>query len=72
MSIYDYQISQQLSIEDPPFNALIMSAIRKADDGNLARLRGAFPELVNEFEARYYAPGGLLQGERQMATELYG
>ncbi|OBF42834.1 hypothetical protein A5719_10345 [Mycolicibacterium peregrinum] len=61
MSLYDYRASQQISATDPPFDALLMAAIRKADTFNTARLRGAFPEVYDEFEARYNAPGGVLR-----------
>ncbi|KUH86312.1 hypothetical protein [Mycobacterium sp. IS-1556] len=60
MSLYDYRASQQIGAADPPFHALIMAAIRKADTGNAARLRMAFPDTFAEFEARYNAPGGML------------
>lgn len=56
--LHAYLESQELSKGDPGFSALIFSAIRKADDHNLARLRSAFPELVTEFKERYWAPGG--------------
>lgn len=65
MSLYDYRTSINLSIEDPPFYALIMSAIRKADDINLAKLTMVFPEVVEEFKQRYNAPGGMLENERK-------
>lgn len=61
MSLYDYQVSQKLT--DPPFYALIMAAMRKADDVNAAKLRYAWPEVWHELESRYHAPGGLLAGE---------
>lgn len=64
MSLFDYRASQQISATDPPFYALIMAAIRKADSQNAARLRMAFPEVYAEFEARYNAPGGMLPVER--------
>ena len=60
MSLYDYQISIELAKADPPFYALIMAAIRKADDVNLVRLDRVFPHIVNEFKRRYHAPGGML------------
>lgn len=60
MSLYDYRASQQISVTDPPFYALIMAAIRRADTRNTALLRAAFPEVHAEFEARYNAPGGTL------------
>lgn len=64
MSLYDYRASQQISATDPPFYALIMAAIRKADNHNTARLRAAFPDVYAEFEARYNAPGGVLSADR--------
>lgn len=63
MSHHSYIESQKLSAEDPNFDALIMSAIRKADTNNTARLKAAFPEIYHEFEQRYHAGGGLLEGE---------
>ena len=64
MSLYDYQLSKVLSAEDPPFAALIMAAIRKADTANVEKLRIAFPEIHDELRARYDAPGGVLAAER--------
>lgn len=60
MSLHDYRMSRQISATDPPFYALIMAAMRKADTQNTARLRSAFPEVYDEFAARYDAPGGVL------------
>lgn len=60
MSLYDYRQSANIIREDPPFAALIMAAIRKADTTNASRLRMAFPEIHAEFTARYHAPGGTL------------
>ena len=64
MSYYDYKMSQQIAIEDYPFYAIVMAAMRAADTGNLEALMLAFPETYDELEARYNAPGGHLQGER--------
>jgi hypothetical protein len=75
MSYYDYRASLQLAAEDPPFYALIMAAMRKADTDNLAKLQIAFPETWRELSARYHSrgeisasgalvrPAGLLPGE---------
>lgn len=62
--LHAYRVSQELAKGDPPFSAFIFCAIRKADTFNLERLRLAFPELVQEMEERYWAPGGMLEGER--------
>ncbi|MGJ6122705.1 hypothetical protein QN239_09025 [Mycolicibacterium sp. Y3] len=64
MSLYDYRASRQIAAADPPFYALIMAAIRKADTQNAARMSMAFPEVHAEFEARYNAPAGMLPAER--------
>lgn len=63
MSLYDYEAS--LGLGHPPFYALIMAAMRKADSVNAGRLQRAFPEIWNELQARYDAPGGCLEGERE-------
>jgi hypothetical protein len=65
MSLYDYKISQQLMLKDPPFYALIMAAMWRADTDNLEKLRDAFPCVWRELEARYNAPGGLLKDESE-------
>jgi hypothetical protein len=63
MSLYDYKLSMRLGIEDPPFYALIMAAMRKADTDNLIRLKTAFPEIWIELDWRYHAPNGELVGD---------
>jgi hypothetical protein len=60
MSYHEYMISRKMTSTDPPFYALIMCAMRKADTTNAAKLRAAFPDVWNEFQARYNAPGGVL------------
>lgn len=61
--LYDFKVASQIAATDPPFDALIMAAVIKADDGNLGRLRDAFPTLVAETTARYHAPGGRLPSD---------
>ena len=61
MSLYDYQRSQKITNE--PFYALIMAAMRQADDLNLETLKDGFPDIYKELEARYNAPDGVLPGE---------
>ncbi len=65
MSFHEYQESRQLERADVSFYGLIMAAMRRADTDNLQLLRGAFPKVWDELQARYHAPGGILQGERQ-------
>ena len=60
MSLYDYRAAQEIVKADPPFYALIMAAMRKADTWNMAKLRTAFPDTYREVEARYNAPGAVL------------
>ncbi len=57
---YDYQISRQISATDPPFFALIMAAMRKADTHNAALLQSAFPFVYRELMDRQNAPDGML------------
>jgi hypothetical protein len=64
MSLHEYKMSQQISMEDYPFYALIMAAMRQADTDNLVLLRSAFPEVWRELQTRYNSPGGLLPEEQ--------
>lgn len=63
MSLYDYKESQIIEARNYPFYALIMAAIRQADDDNIEKLREAFPEVWDELKRRYNAPGGLIREE---------
>lgn len=65
MSYFDYKVGLQIASEDPPFYALIQAAMRKADTDNLEKLKIAFPEIWEEFYARYYAPGGRLADDER-------
>jgi hypothetical protein len=60
-SRYDYEASKELALRGFPFYALIMAAMRDADAVNLAKLRCAWPETWAELDARYNAPGGILE-----------
>lgn len=60
MSLHEYRAAQEIVNADPPFYALIMAAMRRADTFNLAKLRAAFPDIYREVEARYNAPGAVL------------
>lgn len=60
MSLYDYNASKEIERSDPPFYALVMAAMRKASTTNGERLAFAFPDVWDELQARYNAPGGLL------------
>jgi hypothetical protein len=64
MSYFDYQASKKIAGEDYPFCALVMALMRQADSRNLAKLKRAWPETWAELDARYNAPGGVLDDER--------
>ena len=63
MSLYDYEAARLIEVDGHPFYALIMAAMRQADTGNLALLRGCWPEVHGELVARYRTPGALLVGD---------
>lgn len=69
MTRVDYVISKQISASDPPFYALVMAAMRKADTRSARLLRDAFPETWAELDARYNAPAGRLPSDPQPARE---
>ena len=60
MSLYDYQVSKKVAAQDYPFYALIMAALRQADDRNVELLKAAFPAVWHELKRRYRAGGGIL------------
>ncbi|MCB0072521.1 MAG: hypothetical protein KDE20_13725 [Caldilineaceae bacterium] len=73
MSHYDYIKSQEIGARDFPFYALIMAAIRQADANNLQKLRAMWPNVVDEFAARYTAPGGVLESDPdQLKRNVWG
>jgi len=63
MSRNDYEVSRQIESTNPPFYALIMAAMRKADSANASLLQHAWPETVAELNYRYWSAGGFLPGE---------
>lgn len=65
MSLHEYLTSQAIAMADPPFFALIMAAMRKADSSNLLRLKMAWPHVWEELQARYHAPLGLIEGDTE-------
>lgn len=65
MSWHEYDASRDLAAQDPPFYGIIMAAMRQADDDNLELLKGCWPDVFDELQARYNAPGGLLPGEEE-------
>ncbi len=63
MSLFDYRVSREIEAKDYPFYALVMAAMRKADENNLAKLKAAFPRVWQELGERYQAPLGILAGD---------
>ncbi len=61
MSHHEYIVS--IKLQDTPFYALIMAAMRRADSDNVEKLKRMFPETWSELFDRYHAPGGVLPGE---------
>lgn len=61
---HEYEASKRIALQDPPFYALVMAAMRGADAENLRRLRLGFEDVWQELRARYEAPGGVLPGEQ--------
>lgn len=60
MSIHEYYEAVNISKDDPPFYALIMAAMIRADSANLEILKLVFPKTYEEVQARYNSPGGHL------------
>lgn len=63
MSLYDYRRAIEMYRADEPFYALVMAAMLRASSMNVVKLRAAFPDVWDELEARYHAPGGRLDHE---------
>lgn len=64
MSLHSYQhFIRELRPHDHPFSSIIFAAMWKADPENSERLRLAFPNLYEEFMARYNSPGGAIESD---------
>jgi len=64
--LYDYQVGRHIIVElNPTFYGVIQCAMRLADTDNLEKLKEAFPREWADLQARYNAPGGLLEGESE-------
>lgn len=62
-----YEVSLQIAKSDPPFYSLIAAAAMKADSRNTELIKAAWPEVWEETQQRYNAPGGML--EREMSDD---
>ena len=60
MSYHEYKVSQELHKQRVPFYSLIMEALRAAYSYNAVKIRAMWPEKSAEMQARYDAPGGVL------------
>ena len=69
MSYHHYKASAELLRGDPPFYALIMAAMRKADTRNVELLRSSWPDVWEDLQARYWAPGGVLESDPESLRE---
>ena len=71
MGIREYRESMSLA-GDGSFYGLLMAAMRNADTKNSEKLKTAFPEIYDELQKRYNAPGGALnETELAWVTQLY-
>jgi len=69
MTLHDYEASKTIEAENPPFYALIMAAMRKADSTNASKLRSLWPEVSAELQYRYWSADGLMPGEDGYTAE---
>ena len=60
MGLIEYEQSKALAVGDPSFYAFIMAAMRKADTTNTLKLQRMWPDVWDEMQQRYNAPGGAL------------
>ena len=62
MTLHHYEAGKKIAALDPPFYGIIQAAMRKADDQNLLKLRVMWPDVWEDLQARYHAPGGQIDG----------
>ena len=68
MGINEYKNSLKLEVaayscDSNSFYTLLMAAMRCADSDNQERLRKNWPSVWYELNARYNAPGGVLESD---------
>ena len=66
---FDYKESQKIAAEDHSFYALIIAAMRQADTRNMNELKAIFPEVYDEFVARYNATAGVLDSDAESVKQ---
>jgi hypothetical protein len=55
-----------MTVGDPPFYGVIMLAMMRADSINVMKLRAAWPDVWDELQARYDAPGAVLDSDGEV------
>lgn len=58
MTEFDFEQGMRLFSQGHGFAVLLTALAMKADTGNLARLRQAFPQEIQDIDERYNNPGG--------------
>jgi len=57
-------MSIEMAMEDYPFNAIIMAAMRRADTSNLEMLKRCWPKIWDELVELYNTPGAYMKREQ--------
>lgn len=62
MSLHDYQLGLQLAAkhEGDDFYGIVQALMRLADTNNLIMLKNCWPQVYEDLQKRYNAPGGRL------------
>ena len=63
MSFDEYHEGRRIAAQNYPFYAIIQAAMRQADTDNLQKLKQEWPEVWEDLDKRWHAPGGYLPGE---------
>lgn len=64
LDVHAFRLGMGIARQDPPFAALILAALYRADSTNARIIRAVFPTIAATGQARYDAPGGVLHGEQ--------
>ncbi len=70
MSLHAYHVNRAIMVNDPPFYALIMAAMSKADTDNLIKLQTVFQDTWLELQARYEAPMGIIPADGEVDKKV--
>jgi hypothetical protein len=71
VSRHEYETGIALDKADTPFYGLVMAGMLRADTYNLRKLVAAFPETYAELDKRYWAPGGVIEGDPDFNPEIH-